>query len=284
MRTLFIRILSIFTISFASVNLSWCAELHDSAASAAPSYPHVVPPGPPVQDAVAPDSIRFVTSDDFPPFDYVDGNGVLSGFNVEVARAICDRLNITCTIQVRPFPLLVETLQEGKADAIIAGVRDTPALRRYLDYSLPYFRLPARFVTAASAVTDLPRHFEGRRVAVVADSAYSAFLADNFPAAITVDAPDTVAAFAMLAAGTVDAVFADASAAAFWLAGPEPKGCCALAYGAYTDADYFGDGMRIAVARGNRALRATLDGALRDLDGQGAFADLALRFFPASLY
>ena len=47
---------------------------------------------------------------------------------------------------------------------------------------------------------------------------------------------------------------------------------------------YFGDGMKIAVAADNTALKASIDGALRALDADGTLADLALRFFPESLY
>src|SRR5438128_227146 len=48
-------------------------------------------------------AIRFVTTDDFPPFNFLDADGHLTGFNVDLARAICTELAIRCTIQARPF-------------------------------------------------------------------------------------------------------------------------------------------------------------------------------------
>ena len=147
-------------------------------------YPQLVPLALGQAAGAAPASIRFVTSDDFPPFNFVDGGGVLTGFNVEVARAICARLAIPCTIQVRPFPLLLATVRDNKADAIAAGVADTPALRRSLAYSVPYFREPARFVRRWPALVEPSRQaLSGKTIGVLASSRYGDFIRDFFPAA-----------------------------------------------------------------------------------------------------
>ncbi|WP_169507110.1 transporter substrate-binding domain-containing protein [Pleomorphomonas koreensis] len=244
-----------------------------------------MPPASGQAAGASPASIRFVTADDFPPFNFVDGGGVITGFNVEVARAICTRLAIPCTIQVRPFPLLLETVRDNKADAIAAGVADTPALRRHLAYSVPYFREPARFVRRWPALVEpSPRALAGKTVGVLAGSRYAAFIRDFFPAAAPRTAASEAELFALLKDGKVDALFTGAVGAAFWLSGPAAAGCCAFSGGAYTEPAYFGDGMKIAVAAGNAPLKAAIDGALRSLDADGTLADLALRFFPESLY
>src|SRR4051812_40640652 len=51
-------------------------------------------------------AIRFLTADDYPPLDFARADGSLSGFNVEVARAICEELLIGCTIQARAWDTL----------------------------------------------------------------------------------------------------------------------------------------------------------------------------------
>lgn len=252
----------------------------------AADYPQVVPlgTGGPVTGKNPP-SIRFVTSDDFPPFNFVDGSGLITGFNVEVARAICSHLAIPCTVQVRPFPLLLGAIRENKADAIVAGIADTPALRRHLTYSVPYFREPARFVRRWPALVDpSPRTLSGKSVGVLANSRYEDFIRDFFPAAKPRPVGNETELFALLKNGEVDALFTGAVGASFWLAGPAAHGCCAFSGGAYTEPVYFGDGMKIAVSAGNTPLKASLDGALRTLDADGTLADLALRFFPESLY
>ena len=249
------------------------------------ALPRVVPQDAPAEASATSASIRFVTSDDFPPFNYVGGDGVLSGFNVELARAICVRLAVACTIQVRPFPLLVDTLIANRADAIIAGVRDTPALRRYLSYSHPYFRLPARFVMASpAAIEPTPAALAGRKIAVAAGTRYADFIADFFPGSQAIATDGDGASFARLKAGAVDAVFTGALAGAFWLTGKTADGCCRFATGAYTESAYFGEGLTIAVGRDKAALRNEINGALRDLETDGVLDELALRFLPMSLY
>lgn len=257
-------------------------------ATAAPvesGFPLVVPPATGESPGPAPASIRFITADDFPPFNFVDGSGLLTGFNVEVARAVCTRLAIPCTIQVRPFPLLLDMVKQNKADAIVAGVADSPWLRRHLDYSVPYFREPARFVRRWPALVEpSPRALAGKTVGVIAGSRHADFIADFFPAARRREAADEASLLDLVKTGQVDAAFVGAVSAAFWISGPASGGCCAFSGGPYTEPAYFGSGMKIAVAAGNDRLKAILDTALRGLDADGTLADLALRFFPTSLY
>jgi polar amino acid transport system substrate-binding protein len=259
------------------------------AATAQPAEPPRVPrfiaPKAGTADAPKPSSIRFVTSDDFPPFNFIDGSGKLTGYNVELARAICTRLSVPCTIQVRPFPLLLDAVRTNKADAIVAGVRETPTLKRFLGYTQPYLRLPARFVMRkAETVAAIPETLAGKTVAVPGGTRYRDFLADFFPDAKVTETDTTEAALTDLKAGKVDAVFGGALQSAFWLAGPDAAGCCAFAGGAYSEPGYFGAGLTVAVALENEPLRVALEDTLRALEADGVTQDLYLRFFPVGLY
>ncbi|HUG63573.1 MAG TPA: transporter substrate-binding domain-containing protein [Methylomirabilota bacterium] len=247
--------------------------------------PRFVPPAAGATEAVRPLSIRFVTSDDFPPFNFLDGAGRLTGYNVELARAICARLQAPCTVQVRSFPLLVDAVASNEADAIIAGLKDTPRLRAFVVHTLPYLRLPARFAMARdTGVTPVPETMAGRPVAVVRGTRFADYLHDFFPETSRVETGTLPEALSALAGGEVEAVFAGALPLVFWLSGPEGSACCALAGGAYTEPAYFGRGLSIAVSKDNAPLRQALDDALRALEADGVMADLYLRFFPAGLY
>ena len=63
--------------------------------------------------------IRFLTEFDYPPFNYAGPDGNPAGFNVELARLICEELKISCTIQLRRFDTLLQALAENRADAVI---------------------------------------------------------------------------------------------------------------------------------------------------------------------
>ena len=79
------------------------------------------PPADSSSDAPRRVVIRFLTEGDFPPFNYYDDDGVLAGFNVDLARAICLELGTACDIKVRPWEELLLALRRGDADAVIAG-------------------------------------------------------------------------------------------------------------------------------------------------------------------
>ena len=51
--------------------------------------------------------VRFVTEDDYPPFNFALPDGQIAGFNVDLARAICEELELSCTIQRRRWDLLI---------------------------------------------------------------------------------------------------------------------------------------------------------------------------------
>src|SRR5688572_12735382 len=66
-------------------------------------------------------AIRFLTADDFPPFAFRDRRGMLIGFDVDLAAAICRVLEVPCAIQARPFDTLTAALNERIGNAIIGG-------------------------------------------------------------------------------------------------------------------------------------------------------------------
>src|ERR1700728_465538 len=78
-------------------------------------------------------SIRFLTELDYPPFDYSGPDGNPAGFNVDLARLICDEIKVSCTIQARPFAGLLDALSEGRGDAVIASISPTAETRQRAD-------------------------------------------------------------------------------------------------------------------------------------------------------
>ena len=107
-------------------------------------------------------AIRFLTDSDYPPFNYFDEDNVLTGFNVDVARAICLELAAACDIQVRPWPELLPALRRGEADAVIASHAISANALKAVDFTDRYYHTPARF--AGQARRRPPRrHARGAR-------------------------------------------------------------------------------------------------------------------------
>jgi polar amino acid transport system substrate-binding protein len=229
-------------------------------------------------------SIRFLTEIDYPPFDYAGPDGNPAGFNVDLARLICEEIKTACTVQMRRFDTLLDSLGDNRGDAVIASIAATPLTRRRADFSDPYYRTPARFVARTDTGIDdvLPEHIEGKKVAVVAGTAHQAYLKAMFTEAEIHPYPNAEAAREALRRKEVDLLFGDGVALAFWLNGTDSGGCCAFRGGPYTESRYFGEGVGIAVKRGNDLLRQAFNWSLFRLWEKGRFTDLWLRYFPIS--
>jgi polar amino acid transport system substrate-binding protein len=229
-------------------------------------------------------SIRFLTDLDYPPFDYAGPDGNPTGFNVDLARLICDEIKVACTIQARPFTSLMEALNDNRGDAVIASIAPTPETRRLADFTDPYYRTPARFVARRDyPIGDVvPERLEGKKVGVVAGTAHEAYLKAMFTEAEVRSYPTAEAAHEALRQKEVDLLFDDGIALAFWLNGTDSAGCCAFRGGPFLESRFFGEGVGIAVKRGNDLLRQTLNWALFQLWEKGSFTDLWLRYFPIS--
>jgi polar amino acid transport system substrate-binding protein len=226
--------------------------------------------------------IRFLTEDDYPPFDFTGTSGQLEGFNVDIARAVCAELGTTCTIQSRRWDTIVAALEAGQGDAIVASLVATPEARARLLFTDPYFRSPARFVApAASPIGDpTPQALSGKRVAVAASTAHEAFLKAFFPSAIPVSRPSEAAARETLQHQEADILFGDGVSLAFWLNGTSSQSCCRFVGGPYLESRFFGEGIGMALRPTDQVLKKAIDFALFRLWERGIYGDITRRWFP----
>jgi len=228
--------------------------------------------------------IRFLTETNYPPFDFAGPDGAPAGFNIDLARMICDELKVPCTVQMRRFDTLISSLDNRSGDAVIASIAETPETRKQVDFSDPYYRTPARFVSRRDVQIDdvRPQALEGRKIGVVAGTAHEAYLKALFTEAALVPYPNADAARFALKKGEVDLLFGDGISLAFWLNGTDSGNCCVFRGGPFLESRYFGEGVGIAVQRGNTLLRQAFNWALFQLWEKGRFTDLWLRYFPIS--
>lgn len=231
-------------------------------------------------------TLRFLTEDDYPPFHFALPDGTLAGFDVDLARAICEELKIACTIQARRFDTLIDALNSKQGDAVIAAIRISPETRAKLDFSGPYYGTPARFA-ALKAKQPVPATPEGLReqtVGVEVKSAHEAYLEAFFPGTIRKPYESQNTLREALVKGEIDTIFGDGISLSLWLDGKDARNCCGFRGGPFIDARFFGEGVGIAVEKGNTALRQALDYALATLAARGAYTTLYLKYFPLGFY
>lgn len=232
--------------------------------------------------------LRFLTTVDFPPFNYIDSTGRLAGFHVDLARRICAELGISdkCQIQALPWGELEDAMTKGEGEAILAGIGVSAETRETFAFSRPYLQFAARFaMQKASAMTE-PLHvgLAGKRIGVMAGSAHEKMLRAYFPGVQPVTYQRTEWLYEDLRAGKVDGGFGDGMRLAFWLAGSDSAGCCRFAGGPYIAPEFLGNGLAIAVKPEDAMLADAFNYALRELQAKGVFAELYLRYFPLSFY
>ena len=231
-------------------------------------------------------AIRFLTDDNYPPMNYALPDGQLAGFNIDIARAICEQLQVGCTIQARRWDSLVDSLLSGKGDAVIASIAANGAMRSRVDFTQPYYLTPARFVVRkASPLAGADEiDLKGKSVGVIENSAHKAYLKDFFPGVLIKVFADESALRMALIAGEIDAFFGDGLTQAIWLAGSGADNCCRFIGGPYLESLYFGEGVGIALRREDADLRRALDWAMARMAEKGVYAEIYLKHFPVGFY
>lgn len=230
--------------------------------------------------------IRFMTEGDYPPFNYLDSDGKLTGFNVDLAGAICAEVNAACDIKVRPWEELFNALKYGEADAVIAGHAVTAKSLMEVDFTDSYFYTPGRFAAKISAerIEVNPENFEGRTIAVAQGSPHEAYLKSFFKNSRIQPFETSELARDALLQGKTEYLFEDGISLVFWINGTLSRRCCELRGGAYLEPKFFGDGIAIAVPINDPQIKILLNVALQNLRRNGQYEELISRYFPFKVF
>jgi polar amino acid transport system substrate-binding protein len=240
----------------------------------------------PKPDLTALQRIRFVTDSDYPPFQYYDEVGALTGFNVDLAKAICEVLEVQCEIEPTNWNDLIPTLDRGEADAAIASIRVTAEALKDADFTSRYYATPARFAARKdSDILDIrPETVRGLKIGVQKGTSHEAYLKQYFGDGAIAAFDNAEDAQKALKDGAIDLIFGDGIGLTFWLNGAESEGCCEFRGGPYVDAHFFGEGVGIAVKKGNRDMAEILTYGLEQVHASGRYEELFLRYFPMSFF
>lgn len=235
----------------------------------------------------SPAPLRILTEAAYPPFNYRGADGLLTGFDIDLARALCQRIKRDCRFVVHRWADLVPALERGEGDVIMASMlipspgREAASVGDGIIFTHRYYSTPGHFAArkngapvAASAAA-----LAGKRVAVQAGSIHEAFLKDRFASTIIIDAPSLDEAEKSLAEGRADILFADRNALLRWLTSRDGASCCRLVGTDYADPAYFGSGAGIALKATDAALRDEFDAALQGSIDDGTYAAISLRYF-----
>jgi polar amino acid transport system substrate-binding protein len=95
------------------------------------------------------------TSADYPPYESIDAEGNFVGFDMDLMRAIAEKLGVEVEFQDMPFDSLIAAVQAGKIDVVIAAMQSTPERDETVDFSMDYRPTKDAFLGAADSTLEL---------------------------------------------------------------------------------------------------------------------------------
>ncbi len=225
--------------------------------------------------ATAAQDLRFATEASYPPFEFIDADNKIQGFDVDLANALCEEMKVTCTFTNQAFDSLIPSLKFRRFDAVMAGMDITPEREKQVLFSQPYYDNSARFIVQKDKVADISA-LEGKRVGVQNGTTHQKYLMDKQTNMTTVPYDSYQNAILDLKNGRIDAVFGDTAVVNEWL--KQNPGLSAVGE-KVTDKAYFGTGLGIALRQGNTDLQAKFNAALDKVKADGRYKTLYNKWF-----
>ena len=229
--------------------------------------------------AIGAERLRIGVDPGYPPFSEIDEDGRLKGFDIDIALALCARMDTACSFVRQDWEGLIPGLRAGKFDAIVSSMSITLKRRRLVAFTDRYYSNHVRFVARKGAGFD-PAATAGWTVGALRATIASDWLEENLSKVAAIRLyPGQEALVRALVEGRVDAVFGDALGFWNWLASPEGAAFAFVGEGRCLD-----EGIGIAVRKEDEALRRRLNRALRAILTDGAYDEINARYFPFSIY
>ena len=225
--------------------------------------------------ASAAESIRFATEASYPPFEFMDENNKMQGFDIDLANALCKEMQTECSFTNQAFDSLIPSLKFRRFDAVISGMDITLERLQQVAFTAPYYDNSALFIAKKGEVTNIAA-LKGKRVGMQNGTTHQKFLLEKHPEIKAVPYDSYQNAILDLKNGRLDAVFGDTAVVNEWL----KQNNTLIAVGdKISDANYFGTGLGIAVRQDNTELLNKLNTALAKLKQNGTYQKIYNTWF-----
>ncbi|OQP35850.1 arginine ABC transporter substrate-binding protein [Pantoea latae] len=226
--------------------------------------------------AHAAETIRFASSATYPPFESLDRDNQIVGYDIDLAKALCQQMKAECTFTNNAFDSLIPSLKFRRFDAVISGMDITDERSKQVDFTQPYYANSAVVIARKGKFSDFAA-LKGKRIGVENGTTHQKYLQEKHPEIATVAYDSYQNAILDMKNGRLDGVFGDTAVVNQWL---KTNSDLAPVGEHVTDKAYFGTGLGIAVRKGNAALRDRLNDALATLKSNGALQQLNQKWFP----
>ena len=226
-------------------------------------------------NAAAQQEIKFAMEATYAPFEFMDENNQIQGFDVDLANALCEEMKAKCTFHNQAFDSLIPALKFKRYDAAISAMDITDARLKQVNFSNAYYDNSAAFISIEGKVADQAA-LEGKRVGVQNGSTHQSYLLEQMTGVTAVPYSSYQDAFIDMKNGRIDSVFGDTAVVAEWF---KKQDNLTYVGDQVTNQEYFGNGFGIAVNKSNQELVDQLNVALAAVKVNGEYDEIFNKYF-----
>lgn len=240
-----------------------------------------------VGGAVAKDwtKVRIGTEGAYPPFNFLDSNGELKGFDIDVAKALCTEMKVECEFVVQDWDGIIPALLAGKFDAIIASMSINEERKKSVDFTNKYYNTPpAIAVPKDSTVAGVsPDDLKDLAVGAQSSTTHSTW-AEQVLTGSDVKLYPTADEYKLdLENGRLDAVVDDVVVLSDWL-NSEAGACCKIVGTVTPVQEIHGEGAGIAIRKEDGDLKEKFNTAIKAIRDNGTYEKINKAYFSFDVY
>ncbi len=238
--------------------------------------------------AVAKDwkKVRIGVEGAYPPFSFVDADGNLGGFDIEIANALCEEMKVECKLVPQDWDGIIPALLARKYDAILASMSITEERKKKVAFTKKYYHTPAKFAGKKGMFTDIsPASLKGKKVGVQRATTHDRYLTDNYGDDVEIKRYGTFDESILdLVAGRLDLILADSvNVTDGFLKKDQGKGF-ELVGPSLTDERWFGEGAGIAIRKKDTELVEKFNTAIAAIRANGKYKTINDKYFEFDVY
>ena len=229
--------------------------------------------------------LRIATEGAFPPYHFVNPDGSLGGFDVDIANALCAEMKVQCKLVKQDWDGIIPGLLAKKYDVIVASMAITEERQKKVAFTDKYQGGYSMLFGGQQLTDSSPAALQGKVVAVQKGAIQERFAADYYEkAGVGLRRyPDTQTALMDLTAGRVDAVLLEGGN--IYEAKKDPNLGAYHGFGQkFDDPKYFGTGTGIALRKADQVLLGQFNKALAAILASGTFKQINDKYFPYDVY
>jgi polar amino acid transport system substrate-binding protein len=236
--------------------------------------------------AAAQETLRLGTEGAYPPFNFTDASGKVTGFDVDIGLALCEKMGVECEVVAQDWDGIIPGLLAKKYDFIIASMFITDERKKQVSFTDPYY--VAAMTHAApkdSGITEFTDEaMAGKVIGAQSGTTQANYVQQVYPSADIRLYPTQDEVNLDLASGRLDLQVGDMLPLLDWVNNTEDGACCELIGEPITDPKFVGEGVGIAVRQEDNELREKLNAALKEIRADGTYKAINDKYFPLDVY